>query len=296
MERKQVPVFHRGSGIGLYERVSPAKSMPDILLIKFDEDNSKERHISGVLSSLRKGYDLARYGRPYCIRDYLNPNRPRPKNTPQENLSLSGISNKLSEVWPAVAMEYITCVLAAQAACALLGAKYDDRIQKAMGNYYAKGMNVTGDQTVQNTIFVMHGTAFIALQSLFGLLGTPNALAEIREEIEDRYAMTPYTFKNGLHIPAGTVVSCPNLRYNADSSTASLPNAGTSDGKHAYDRGGGSQACPGRIMTGVTIKLILFLIHLITRCSMKLSERRPEPRRVQELYGYNFRCVDASDA
>lgn len=30
----------------------------------------------------------------------------------------------------------------------------------------------------------MHGTSFIALQSLFSLLGTPGALTEIREEIE----------------------------------------------------------------------------------------------------------------
>ncbi|KAI1284028.1 hypothetical protein F5Y07DRAFT_393961 [Xylaria sp. FL0933] len=92
------------------------------------------------------------------------------KNAPHENLSLP---------------EYIICVLAAQAARTLLGAKYDDFIQRAMGNYYANGMNVTGDETVQNAIIVMHGTALIALQSLSSLLGTRNALAKIREEIED---------------------------------------------------------------------------------------------------------------
>lgn len=66
--------------------------------------------------------------------------------------------------------------------------KHDDFIQWIMDNYRANGKTVTPDETVQNIFIVlfasMHGTSFIALQSLFGLIGTPGALAEIRGEID----------------------------------------------------------------------------------------------------------------
>ncbi|KAJ2967079.1 hypothetical protein NUW58_g10522 [Xylaria curta] len=110
-----------------------------------------------------------------------------------------------------------------------------------MDNYRANGKTVTPDDTVQNIFIVMfasmHGTSFIALQSLFSLLSTPNALTEIREEIEttvQRYAMTSYTFKDGLQVPAGTVVSFPNLRYNTDPSSTLLSEADTFDGKRWF--------------------------------------------------------------
>lgn len=105
--------------------------------------------------------------------------------------------------------------------------------------------------------------------------------------------MTGYTFKDGLHVPAGTVVSFPNLRHNMDPSL--LPEADTFDGKRwlrrrigfntskfqfastaedAFDWGAGLHACPGRFMAEVTIKLIL--ICLVTRYDMKLPEGGPE--------------------
>ncbi|EMR70541.1 putative cytochrome p450 protein [Eutypa lata UCREL1] len=66
--------------------------------------------------------------------------------------------------------------------------KHDDFILWIMDNYRANGKTVTPDETVQNIFIVlfasMHGTSFIALQSLFGLIGTPGALAEIRGEID----------------------------------------------------------------------------------------------------------------
>lgn len=56
-----------------------------------------------------------------------------------------------------------------------------------MDSYRAGGKTVTPDETVQNIFIVMfasmHGISFVALQALFSLLGTPGALAEIREEI-----------------------------------------------------------------------------------------------------------------
>lgn len=107
--------------------------------------------------------------------------------------------------------------------------------------------------------------------------------------------MTEYTFKDGLHIPAGTVVSFPNLRYNLDPTGALVSEAGTYDGKRwlqrrvgfnaskyqfastaddAFDWGGGPHACPGRFMAEVTIKLML--ICLLTRYDMKIPEGGPE--------------------
>ncbi|KAI7774072.1 hypothetical protein LA080_009309 [Diaporthe eres] len=235
---------------------------------------------------------------------------------------------------------------ARQATHASLGAaaeRHDDFIQWIMDSYRAGGKTVTPDETVQNIFIVMfasmHGTSFVALQSLFSLLGTPGALAEIREEVNrvskqelgdspvwtrhalgelrmldsfmketlptvQRYAMTGYTFKDGLHVPAGTVVSFPNLRYNLDPDL--VPEADTFDGKRwlrrragfdsskfqfastaedSFDWGGGLHACPGRFMAEVTIKLIL--IYLVTKYDMKLQEGGPnrpvEARRFMDL-------------
>lgn len=118
--------------------------------------------------------------------------------------------------------------------------------------------------------------------------------------------MTGYNFKDGLHIPAGTVVSFPNLRYNLDPTGALVSQASIFDGKRwlrrrsgfdaskfqfastaedAFDWGGGPHACPGRFMAEVTIKLIL--ISLVKRYDMKLPqgdrERPAESRRFMDL-------------
>lgn len=89
------------------------------------------------------------------------------------------------------AAELVRPVLEArQAALASSGARtkgYDDFIQWIMDSYHAGGKVVTPDECVQNIFIVMfasmHGTSFVALQSLFSILSTPGALAEIRGEI-----------------------------------------------------------------------------------------------------------------
>jgi cytochrome P450 len=122
-----------------------------------------------------------------------------------------------------------------------------------------------------------------------------------------RFAVAPYTFKDGLHIQAGTVVSFPTLRHNTDDATNALgSDAGTFDGRRwlrrragfdaskfqfastaedAFDWGGGPHACPGRFMADMTIKLIL--ICLVTRYDMKLPEgaedRSAESRRFTDM-------------
>ncbi|KAJ0121941.1 hypothetical protein J7T55_002451 [Diaporthe amygdali] len=210
------------------------------------------------------------------------------------------------------AAELVRPVLEArQAAFASSGSRaerHDDFIQWVMDSYRAGGKAVTSDEVVQNIFIVMfasmHGTSFVALQALFSLLGTSGALTEI--PTVQRYAVTAYTFKDGLHVPAGTVVSFPNLRHNLDPAGALVTEAGTFDGKRwlrrragfdvskfqfastaedAFDCGGGPHACPGRFMAEVTIKLIL--ISLVTKYDMKLPEgalERPvESRRFMDL-------------
>ena len=65
--------------------------------------------------------------------------------------------------------------------------RHDDFIQWIMDSYRADGKNFKAEEIVHNVFIVMfasmHGTSFIALQYLFSLIGTPGALAEIREEI-----------------------------------------------------------------------------------------------------------------
>ncbi|KAJ2980388.1 hypothetical protein NUW58_g6955 [Xylaria curta] len=91
----------------LWEKVAPAKTLPGIPLVEFDGDNTRERYTSDAGSLLGKGYDMhIRHGQPFCIRDFLNPSRPRVflpvkymeelRNAPQEKLSLPGILNKTS--------------------------------------------------------------------------------------------------------------------------------------------------------------------------------------------------------
>ncbi|KAF7536902.1 hypothetical protein G7054_g4175 [Neopestalotiopsis clavispora] len=469
-----------------WENVSPAKSLPGIPTVEFDENNTRQRYTTEAGSLLGKGYEThIKHERPFCIRDFLNPTRPRVflpfkymdevKNVPEETFSLAAILNntstmskvggpriteeiqtssrldlnrhlnkliepmrtlcfqaaekelpaspdwtsvvlypkiltlfaamsarvmvgpELCEAWPAIAMKYINRVLAAQGAIrkkyhptlywmasylnpevALVNEarreaadlvrpvlearqaeytargdqseKHDDFIQWIMDAYRANGKKVSPDETVQNIFIVMfasmHGTSFIALQALFALLSEPNALSEVREEVNrvlsdelkgspvwtrhalgelktmdsimketlrmkpfqeatvQRVAMSPYTFKDGLRIPAGTVMSFPNLRYNTDASR--VPEADTFDGKRwlrrragfetskfqfastsedMFDWGGGLHACPGRFMADITIKLIL--ICLITKYDMKLVEsgndRPGEARRFMDL-------------
>ncbi|KAI0141717.1 cytochrome P450 [Xylariaceae sp. FL1272] len=254
------------------------------------------------------------------------------------------------------AAELVRPVLEArQAAFAAQGAdaeKHDDFIQWIMENYRAKGKIVSPLECVQNIFIVMfasmHGTSFIALQSLFSLLGTPDAVAEIRSEIErvskeelkdspvwtrhalgelrtmdsmmketlrlkplqeatcQRFSLKSYTFKDGLHIPRGTVVSFPTASYNLDPASMSMADASTFNGKRwlhrragfhtskyqfaslaedSFDWGSGPHACPGRFMADITIKLIL--ISLITRYDMKLvddaKERPAESKRFLDL-------------
>lgn len=116
----------------LWCKASPARRLPDIPLVEFDGNNPRERYTSDAASLLGKGYDTVRtlychlftalsltqessrqhirHGRPFCIRDFLNPDRPRVflplkymeevRNAPQESLSLPGILNYVRTTIP----------------------------------------------------------------------------------------------------------------------------------------------------------------------------------------------------
>jgi cytochrome P450 len=108
-------------------------------------------------------------------------------------------------------------------------------------------------------------------------------------------AAVPWTFSDGLHIPAGTQISFPNRQLNLDSDIH--VDATTFDAKRfsrkregadatkfhfasvsddSLNFGAGFHACPGRFLAQEAIKLIF--VHMLTNYDFKYSEegqRRP---------------------
>lgn len=98
----------------------------------------------------------------------------------------------------------------------------------------------------------------------------------------------PYTFKDGLHIPAGTTVSIPS--YDIANDPDYFPNPETFSpyrylnmseiSPHRYNFtaisddflafGGGVHACPGRFLAAYEIKIMI--IELLTHFEMKFPE------------------------
>lgn len=81
----------------------------------------------------------------------------------------------------------------------------DDFIQWVMDSYHAGGKVLTPDKCVQNILSVMfasmHGTSFVPL------VREPEHRCLLTQYSRcPTVAMTAYTFKDGLRIPAGTVV------------------------------------------------------------------------------------------
>lgn len=214
--------------------------------------------------------------------------------------------------------------------------KHDDFIQWLMDEHRARGKEVTPDELVQN-IFItmvasMHGTSSIGYSVLLDLLAHPDALVDIkdeinrvkREELQDnqiwtrhalgelrlldsfmrethrmhpfteatmqRTVVIPYTFKDGLTLPAGISVNFTSLQHSMDPDaqgadannfdpsrwvnkrqhfdTSKFQFASTSD--DWFNWGGGPHACPGRFLADVTIKLIL--IYLLTNYDIKYPD------------------------
>lgn len=118
----------------------------------------------------------------------------------------------------------------------------------------------------------------------------PSSLVSLR-----RVTATPYTFKDGLHIPAGIMVNIP--AYDIANDPDYFPNPETfspyrylnmsETSPHRYHFtsisddflafGGGAHACPGRFLAAYEIKIMI--IELLTHFEMKFAkgqQARPE--------------------
>ncbi|KAI0024027.1 cytochrome P450 [Xylariomycetidae sp. FL0641] len=117
-----------------------------------------------------------------------------------------------------------------------------------------------------------------------------------------RMAMVPWTFKDGLHLPAGTMISFANQQLNLDDDV--YPDARTFDARRFLRKredgdpnrfhfasvsddylafGAGFHACPGRFLAQDILKLML--IQLLTRYEFKIAgESQARPRDMP----YNF--------
>ena len=105
-----------------------------------------------------------------------------------------------------------------------------------------------------------------------------------------RLALVPYTFKDGLHIPAGTEINFASRQQSFDPDI--YPDAETFDPKrwqrkrqeidsHRFhfastaddfiNWGSGAHACPGRFLADVTLKLIF--VHLLSNYEFKHPDR-----------------------
>jgi cytochrome P450 len=177
------------------------------------------------------------------------------------------------------------------------------------------------------TIASIHSSAATALSILYDLMDRPESLAEVQEEISNvlkqygtwtrqslaalrimdsfmkesqrvhtlqqltlqRMAVEPFTFKDGLHLPAGTQLAMPNEMISLDPDLHE--NAETFDPKRFLRKrekidpnkfhfasisddmlpfGSGLHACPGRFLAQDVMKLMF--IQLLTRYEFKYPE------------------------
>ncbi|KAK3296554.1 cytochrome P450 [Chaetomium fimeti] len=177
------------------------------------------------------------------------------------------------------------------------------------------------------TIASIHSSAATALSILYDLMDRPESLAELQEEISkvlkqygtwtrqslaalrimdsfmkesqrvhtlqqltlQRMAVEPFTFKDGLHLPAGTQIALPNEMISLDPDLHE--DADTFDPKRFLRKrekidpnkfhfasisedmlpfGSGLHACPGRFLAQDVMKLMF--IHLLTRYEFKYPE------------------------
>ncbi|KAI0009475.1 cytochrome P450 [Xylariaceae sp. FL0662B] len=183
------------------------------------------------------------------------------------------------------------------------------------------------DDELSISVASIHSSSATALSTLFDLMDHQDSLAEIREEISQvrkeyptwtrnalgslklldsfmkesqrvhsltqltmqRWAVSPVTFKDGFHIPAGIPISFANHQLNLDPAVHSDPEvfdakrfsrkrkgadatkfhfASVSD--DSINWGSGMHACPGRFLAQETLKLMF--VHLLTHYEFKHPE------------------------
>ncbi|KAI1076751.1 cytochrome P450 [Whalleya microplaca] len=198
------------------------------------------------------------------------------------------------------------------------------------------------DDELSISVASIHSSSATALSTLFDLMDHPDSLAEIREEISQvrkqyptwnrnalgalklldsfmkesqrihsltqltmqRWAVSPVTFKDGFHIPAGTPISFANHQLNLDPDVHSHPTvfdakrfsrrrkgadvtkyhfASVSD--DSINWGSGTHACPGRFLAQETLKLMF--VHLLTHYEFKHPEEG-QRRPTDNHHNFNF--------
>lgn len=114
-----------------------------------------------------------------------------------------------------------------------------------------------------------------------------------------RTVISPYTFKDGLHIPAGFSINFPSMQHSLDAELYG-PDVNSFDPKRWINKrqgfdtskyqfasssdywlnwGNGPHACPGRFLADITIKLII--IHILTNFDIKNPEGVTERQSTQ---------------
>jgi ent-kaurene oxidase len=113
-----------------------------------------------------------------------------------------------------------------------------------------------------------------------------------------RVAVVPWTFKDGLTIPAGTKMAFPNYHYGRDATFNPQPDVFdprrhlrmreehtnshkfhfASVSEESMNFWAGRHACPGRFFAQETLKLIL--IHLLTHYEIKHADETKETPRI----------------
>ncbi|KYK60561.1 cytochrome P450 monooxygenase [Drechmeria coniospora] len=192
-------------------------------------------------------------------------------------------------------------------------------------------------EMMSNTVFAaLHTSSQLVVHVIFEIATRPDYLAPLREEIKKCFAehgdgtkaaidkmykmdsfiketqrcnpldasalarlvLKPYTFTNGLHVPAGCFIFTPNsplfedeqyysnpqvfdgMRFarmrEHESTRAASPFTATSE--HSMHFGMGRHACPGRFMVSDEVKLVL--VHLLTHFDFAIENNGPRPRNV----------------
>ncbi|KAI1759967.1 cytochrome P450 [Hypoxylon sp. FL1150] len=220
--------------------------------------------------------------------------------------------------------------------------KYEDGVQWLLDAHTAHGKDLTPDQLARDLFVIMtasiHSTSGAGLAILLDMLDYPEALSDIKQEIQGVksrlpggvwtrralgqlqildsfmresarvHALTQYTsvqripvsspwkFKDGLEIPAGTTMVFPSYHHNFDPSVHLHPD--TFDAKRHLRRrhesdthkfhfasvsddmlnwGAGRHSCPGRFFAQETLKLMM--IHLLEHYEFRHAEETKEVPR-----------------
>ncbi|KAK2003780.1 cytochrome P450 [Colletotrichum falcatum] len=171
--------------------------------------------------------------------------------------------------------------------------EYHEAILCEVNETLAKVRDNNGQWTLQHVAMMRKLDSFMKESARINPIGFVST---------QRYTLKPYTFKDGLHIPAGTTIMFPSdgAHYDADN----YPEPESFDGLRflrlretvdpnrfhyasvsdsALGFGAGIHACPGRFLSAVLMKF--FLVHFMTQYEFKYEHGGTE--RLPNIYNDN---------